>query len=119
MPAAVAAGPHGAVEGIWQTAPRDNGAYLSVRIEACITDPAAVCGTVVGSHNGAKAEFVGDPILVGMKPSGHDAWDGGEIIRPGRGTRYASKLRLIDEGLEVSGCVAAGLFCGAQIWTRP
>ncbi|MEO1456762.1 MAG: DUF2147 domain-containing protein, partial [Pseudomonadota bacterium] len=43
---------------------------------------------------------------------------GGEIIRPGDGDRYSSKLRLVGEGLEVKGCVAAGLICQAQIWTR-
>lgn len=114
-----AGGERDGLDGVWQTAPHDNGAFLSVRIGPCQLDPSSVCGTVVGSHNGAREEFVGDPILVGMKPAGDNAWDGGEIIRPGKGTRYTSSLRLVDNGLEVKGCVAGGLFCGAQIWTRP
>lgn len=116
---AALSGERSGLGGVWQTQPRDDGAFLSVQIGPCDMDPGVVCGTVVGSHNGARTEFVGDRILVGMRPAGNGAWDGGEIIRPGRGTRYASSLRLIDGGLEVKGCVAGGLFCGAQVWTRP
>lgn len=107
------------IEGVWRTEPRASGAFISVRIEPCAYAPEKRCGTVIGSHNGAPSDIVGDPILNGMEHRGGNRWGGGEIIRPGRGTRYSSELELTGEGLRVKGCVAGGLFCGAQIWTRP
>ncbi|MEM9783568.1 MAG: DUF2147 domain-containing protein [Pseudomonadota bacterium] len=106
------------IDGIWKTEPRDDGSYVSVRIEPCSMEVEARCGTVVEAHGGAKTEIIGDPILAGMEFEGGNQWGGGEIIRPGRGTRYSSKLRLTTDGLEVSGCVAGGLFCGSTLWRR-
>ncbi|MEO1469691.1 MAG: DUF2147 domain-containing protein [Pseudomonadota bacterium] len=114
---AAASGPE-SIDGVWQTAPRDNGSYVSVRIAPCPADAEARCGTVIGTHGGARAEILGDPILEGMRFQGDGRWGGGEIIRPGRGDRYNSKLKLTEEGLEVRGCVAGGLFCGGTLWTR-
>ncbi|MGF1551800.1 MAG: DUF2147 domain-containing protein [Paracoccaceae bacterium] len=107
------------VDGLWRTEPRASGAFISVRIAPCPDAPDKRCGVVVGSHNGAPAEIVGDPIIEGMEPRGTNRWGGGEIIRPGRGTRYASEMELVGDALRVKGCAVAGLFCGAQVWTRP
>ncbi|MEM6971870.1 MAG: DUF2147 domain-containing protein [Pseudomonadota bacterium] len=107
-----------AIDGVWKTAPRDDGSYVTVRIEPCMGDSGSRCGTVIDAHGGAKSDIIGDPILDNMTFEGANRWGGGEIIRPGRGTRYRSKLKLTAEGLEVSGCVAGGLFCGSTLWTR-
>ncbi|MEM6487384.1 MAG: DUF2147 domain-containing protein [Pseudomonadota bacterium] len=116
--AGAAVGDIHAIDGVWITSPRDNGSYVTVRIAPCSDDPIKRCGTVIDTHNGARADIVGDPILRDMAFEGEGRWGGGEIIRPGRGTRYRSYLQLTEKGLEVKGCVAGGLFCGGTLWTR-
>ena len=60
---------------------------------------------------------VGLPLLVGFRPAGTNAWDGGTIYDPEGGKVYKSKMQL--EGadtLKVDGCVL--FFCETQTWTR-
>ncbi|MEM7497241.1 MAG: DUF2147 domain-containing protein [Pseudomonadota bacterium] len=113
-----AAGAPADVNGIWYTEKRDNGAFISVRIVPCLTDSAKRCGIVAGAHGGARPDIVGEPILRNMERRGDGHWTGGEILRPGKDEAYRSEIKLIDEGLEVKGCVAGGLICRSQIWTR-
>lgn len=107
-----------AVDGIWKTEPRDNGAYLEVRIGPCEDDATARCGVVHAARAGARPDIVGEPILRDMQPDGEGHWTRGEIIRPGEGTAYRSEMTLEDDVLVVKGCAVAGLFCGSQVWER-
>lgn len=108
-----------AADGLWRTEPRPNGGYLVVRIGPCDEVPEQRCGTVAGARAGARPDIVGEPILRGMKRLGPSDWADGEIIRPGEGTVYRSRMRLADEdSLEVRGCALGGLVCGRQVWTR-
>ncbi|MEM1382180.1 MAG: DUF2147 domain-containing protein [Pseudomonadota bacterium] len=107
------------VDGVWRTEPRDNGAFITVRIAPCSAKPLLRCGVVAGAYAGARPDIVGEPILRDMAKNGERFWTGGEIIRPGRGDVYSSRLRLLEDGsLRVEGCVAAGLICQGQIWMR-
>ncbi|MEO0959210.1 MAG: DUF2147 domain-containing protein [Pseudomonadota bacterium] len=106
------------VTGIWFTEKRDNGAFISVRISPCRFDREKRCGTVAGAHGGARPDIVGEPILRNMERRDDGRWAGGEILRPGKDEAYSSEIRIVDGGLEVKGCVAAGLICQSQLWTR-
>ncbi|MEL6574489.1 MAG: DUF2147 domain-containing protein [Pseudomonadota bacterium] len=106
------------VTGIWFTEKRDNGAFISVRISPCLSDREKRCGTVAGAHGGARPDIVGEPILRNMERHEPGHWTGGEILRPGKDEAYRSEIKLVDGGLEVKGCVAAGLICQSQLWTR-
>lgn len=106
------------VTGIWFTEKRDNGAFISVRISPCRFDREKRCGTVAGAHGGARPDIVGEPILRNMERRDDGRWAGGEILRPGKDEAYRSEIRIVDGGLEVKGCVAAGLICQSQLWTR-
>lgn len=106
------------VEGVWRTAPRDNGAYIDIEIRPCAGEPANLCGIVVAAYNGAHPDVVGKPIIHDMAPAGPNRWADGEIVRPRRGTKYSSKMALRGNVLQVSGCVVGGLICRSQDWIR-
>ncbi|MEM9762617.1 MAG: DUF2147 domain-containing protein [Pseudomonadota bacterium] len=106
------------VTGVWFTEKRDNGAFISVRISPCLSNREKRCGTVAGAHGGARPDIVGEPILRNMKRREPGHWTGGEILRPGKDEAYRSEIKLVEGGLEVKGCVAAGLICQSQLWTR-
>jgi uncharacterized protein (DUF2147 family) len=105
------------VSGVWATEPRDNGAYITVRISPCREDAAMRCGVIVGAHAGARPDIVGETILRGLEQQEDGSWAGGEIIRPGKGTAYRSALKRVEEGLEVTGCGVGGLVCRSQLWS--
>ena len=108
----------GDVSGLWRTEPKENGAYITVRIGPCPHAAEERCGWVQGVYGGARPDIVGDEILRGMEPVGKGRWDRGEIVRPGRGDVYRSRMELAGDELRVEGCVVGGLFCGGQTWTR-
>ncbi len=107
-----------AVDGVWRTEPKDNGAYIEVLIGPCANDPRMRCGVIHAARAGARPDIVGEPILRAMEPEGGTHWTSGEIIRPGEGTVYQSEMTLEDGVLVVRGCALGGLFCGSQIWER-
>ncbi|MEM9099688.1 MAG: DUF2147 domain-containing protein [Pseudomonadota bacterium] len=107
------------VSGVWLTEPRSNGAYISVQIFPCQINPEQRCGKVVGAHGGARPDLIGEPILRGLMRNEEDGWTDGKIISPKSGDEYHSNIRLVDaDTLEVEGCVAGGLICSGQEWTR-
>jgi uncharacterized protein (DUF2147 family) len=82
-----------------------------ISIQSC---GAALCGTVLTSSTAAHR---GMTILRQMKPAGDDRWVG-TILDPRTGSIYHSKMTLEGNRLRVQGCVAGGLICGGQSWTR-
>lgn len=61
---------------------------------------------------------LGIPILINMKPSGADKWEG-EIYNAQNGKMYQASVSLESEkALKVRGCVLGGLFCGGETWSR-
>ncbi|MCV6602310.1 MAG: DUF2147 domain-containing protein [Cohaesibacter sp.] len=105
------------VFGNWKTQPGDTGAYAHVKIGPCGSN---ICGTitkVVGKKTG-KASPVGKLIIKNMKAKGSGSYGGGTIWAPDKDKTYSSKMSLKGKTLSVSGCVAGGLLCRSQKWTR-
>ncbi|MEP2534084.1 DUF2147 domain-containing protein [Shimia sp.] len=108
------------VEGTWKTAPGDSGGYLHVVIATC---GAALCGTIAqaiaadGSNTGTY-EHLGKKMIWDMKADGGGAYSGGKIWAPDSDKTYKSKMKLSGSKLNVKGCVAGGLICRGQDWTR-
>ena len=61
--------------------------------------------------------LVGVAILIGMKPTGDDRWEG-SVYNPRDGKIYSSKIAMLPSGkLEIKGCMM-GILCGGENWTR-
>lgn len=114
--AMLAAGPALAdpVFGNWKSQPGDGGAYIHVKISAC---GSKVCGKIT-KVVGKKSNVVGRSIIKNMKINGGGSYSGGTIWAPDKDKTYASKMELSGNKLKVSGCVAGGLICRGQTWTR-
>jgi uncharacterized protein (DUF2147 family) len=97
-----------------------------VRIAPC---GAALCGTVVWQKAPGKDEknpdaakrnrnIVGIQMIFGMKPSGGAEWTG-QLYNFQDGKTYTGKMTLAGpNALSLSGCIAGGLICRAQTWSR-
>ena len=102
--------------GVWTSEKNDEGKWITVTIAPC---GSLVCGVISNVHGGADPSGVGKPIIKGMQKYGENRWDDGEIYAPDDKEWYDSKMELIsDNQLSVSGCVAFGLICRSQTWTR-
>jgi len=102
--------------GLWASEKNDEGKWISVNIAPCGSQ---MCGVIASVHGGADPSGIGKPIIKGMNKYGETKWDDGEIYAPDDKEWYDSKMELLsDNQLSVSGCVAFGLICRAQTWTR-
>lgn len=111
--AALAADP---IEGVWQTQP-DEGSVALVQIAPC---GGAYCGTIVQTFRGSeeyRSPNIGKQIVIGMTPSG-DGKYAGKVLRPADNKVYNGKALVSDGSMKLSGCVAGGLICKSQTWTR-
>ncbi len=104
------------INGTWQTATSDTGAYLHVEIGACDSDATQICGTITAAFAGATAENIGKPIIWDMQARGDNRWRRGQIWAPDDDKTYRANMTLNGDSLEVEGCVA--VFCRGQVWTR-
>ena len=104
------------VEGIWQTQP-DDGAYAHVQVAPC---GPAYCGTIIKSFN-AQGEYkspnVGKQLIRNMAPKGGGKYEG-QVWRPSNNKVYSGKLTLSGNSLKMQGCIAGGLLCSSQNWSR-
>jgi uncharacterized protein (DUF2147 family) len=98
---------------------------------------AALCGTITGlkqpngddgrpktdKHNPDASKrnrpVVGTMIVLNMTPSGTpDKWNG-QVYNPEDGKTYSGSITLKGaNALDLQGCVAGGLICKTQTWTR-
>ena len=61
---------------------------------------------------------LGMPILLGMAPTKPNLWEG-EIYNSNNGKTYDAKISMLnDNTLKLEGCVAWGVLCGGENWTR-
>jgi uncharacterized protein (DUF2147 family) len=115
--------------GTWLTGDKKG----KIRITNC---SGALCGTLVWvqepidpatnqpktDKNNADASkrsrpLVGIPIVLNMKPSGGDKWDG-EVYNAEDGKTYTGSFTMTGANTaELKGCVAV-VFCKGQTWTR-
>lgn len=109
------------VDGLWKTQPGDTGGYLHVSIAPC---GSAICGTIdtafdADGNEQLNYENLGKQIIWDMVPEGNGSYDDGKIWAPDRNKTYSSKMSLDGQNkLTVKGCVAGGLVCRGQTWTR-
>jgi uncharacterized protein (DUF2147 family) len=65
-----------------------------------------------------KRSIMGMSILIGMKPSGPSKWSG-QIYNADDGKTYIAHVTAKDNGtLDVTGCIAGGMLCGGETWTK-
>ncbi|WP_171128010.1 MULTISPECIES: DUF2147 domain-containing protein [unclassified Ruegeria] len=109
------------VDGLWKTEPGETGGYLHVSISEC---GSAICGTIdsaFSADGNQNLEYanLGKQIIWDMVPEGDGSYDSGKIWDPESDKTYKSKMSLDGQNeLTVKGCVAGGLVCRGQTWTR-
>lgn len=103
-------------EGMWQTQ-EDDGAYAHVTMAPC---GAAFCGQITKTFkDGAEYQSpnLGKQIVIDMVPGGDGSY-AGQVWRPSNNKIYTGKMAISGNSMKLSGCVAGGLFCKSQNWTR-
>ena len=108
--------------GVWKTQTNDEGSYLYVEIKPC---DESLCGYIIEAYRKGDEKIhdypnAGKRMLWSMKEKATGSWASGKIWAPDTNKTYRSKMSLQEGGssLKVSGCVAGGLFCRSQKWTR-
>ncbi len=113
--AAFAADP---VEGMWQTAPDDNGNFGHIEVAPC---GPAFCGTLVKAFDGSGAQIesdnIGKQIVWDMMATGDGNYEDGKVWSPDRDKTYNSYMILSGDSLTVKGCVF-GICRDGGIWSR-
>jgi len=93
------------VEGMWKTAPDDNGNWGYIQVAPCADK---ICGTLVKSFNPDGSVYdspnIGKLIIWDMVPNGEGAYKG-QIWSPDADKVYKSKMTLAGDKLAVEGCV--------------
>ena len=106
--------------GVWLTADRS----AKIRVEHCpdgywgSIDWERVPGTDSKNPDPSKRgrPLLGTPILIAMKPSEPNKWDG-KVYNPKEGSYYDVSIILDDPNkLRLQGCML--IFCGGETWTR-
>lgn len=106
------------VEGIWQTAPDDNGNFGHIEVKPC---GPAFCGTLITAFDGSGAQIespnVGRQIIWDMMAQGDGTYEDGQVWSPDRDKTYNSRMILAGDGLSVKGCVF-GICRDGGTWNR-
>ena len=106
------------VEGLWKTQV-DDGAFAYVVVAQCGT---ALCGVISRTFNDSgeyKSPNIGKNLVWDMHPKKNPGkYGGGKIWQPSTDKIFMSKMTLKGNVLKVAGCVAGGLICKKQTWTR-
>jgi uncharacterized protein (DUF2147 family) len=86
-------------------------------LEADATEKNPKCDKCSGALK--DQPIIGMTILTGLKKDG-DEYNGGQILDPGNGKLYSSKLSVIEKNtkLNVRGYIGAPLFGRTQTWLR-
>ncbi len=104
------------ITGSWKSEKNDEGKQISVEIYNCGEQ---ICGKITDVHNSDNTSIIGTEIIEGMKKKSDTKYSGGKIYAPDTEKWYKSKIKVQDaDTLKVSGCVAGGLICRGQVWTR-
>lgn len=104
------------VEGTWKTEV-DDGSYAHIKMKMC---GAKVCGTIYRTFN-SDGEYEspnkGRTLVREMTPQGEGYYTG-KVWRPSNDKIYIGKIQMNGNTLKLKGCVAGGLLCSSQTWTR-
>jgi uncharacterized protein (DUF2147 family) len=104
------------LEGVWQTQ-EDDGAYAHVTIAPC---GAAFCGVISKAFkDGGEYDSpnLGKQIVIDMVAQGDGTYDG-QVWRPSNDKIYVGGIELEGDSMKLAGCVAGGLICKKQTWSR-
>ncbi|SLN49819.1 hypothetical protein ROJ8625_02456 [Roseivivax jejudonensis] len=113
MAGAAAADP---VEGIWQTQV-DDGSYAHVAMVPCGDKLCGVIQRTFDSSGEYDSPNKGKTLVINMVPQGGGKYEG-RVWRPSNDKIYLGKMDLAGNSLKLSGCVAGGLLCSSQTWSR-
>jgi len=105
------------VWGLWQTEV-DDGSYAIVDMKGCNGDK--TCGWIARTYDSSgeyQSPNLGKVMVINMMPAGNGRYEG-NVWRPSNDKTYIGKMELHGDTLTLKGCVAGGLFCAAQTWTR-
>jgi uncharacterized protein (DUF2147 family) len=103
--------------GWWKTQV-DDGAYAHVEIKRC--GDGMVCGWIRRTFDDTgeyQSENIGKPIVINMAPQGNGSYRG-QVWRPSNDKIYVGKMEIEGAQMDLKGCVAGGLLCASQNWTR-
>ncbi|UWQ21119.1 DUF2147 domain-containing protein [Jannaschia sp. W003] len=104
------------IEGTWQTEV-DDGSYALVNVVPC---GAGFCGVIARTFNSAgeyESPNKGRQIIREMVAQGGGRYEG-QVWRPSNDKVYVGKVDLSGNSMALRGCVAGGLLCARQNWTR-
>ena len=102
--------------GTWKTEV-DDGSYAHIAMSPC---GAKICGTIAKTFNSDgeyKSPNIGKKLVIDMEAKGGGAYEG-EVWRPSNNKIYIGKMQLNGNKIKLKGCVAGGLLCSSQNWTR-
>lgn len=102
--------------GMWKTT-LDDGAYAHVKMSKCGPN---VCGKIARTFNDTgeyASPNIGKTLVIDMKPGGSGKY-AGKVWRPSNDKIYIGKMVVKGNSLKLSGCVAGGLICSKQSWSR-
>ncbi len=104
------------IEGVWQTEV-DDGTYALVTIAPC---GSAFCGTITRTFD-ASGEYEspnkGRQIVREMVAQGGGSYEG-RVWRPSNDKVYLGRIQIEGTSMALRGCVAGGLICARQNWTK-
>lgn len=104
------------ITGKWLSEENKEGKQITVEIYNCGEQ---ICGKITEVHNSDNTSIIGVEIIEGMDKKNDTKYAGGRIFAPDTEKWYKSKIKVKDDNtLKVSGCVAGGIICRGQIWTR-
>lgn len=104
-------------DGMWKTE-TDDGAYAYVEMGPC--SGGKTCGWIRRTFDAGgeyQSENIGKVLVINMENKGGGSYKG-SVWRPSNDKIYIGKMELTGNTLSLSGCVAGGLLCKAQTWTR-
>jgi len=105
------------LEGMWRTAPDDNGNTGLIQVAPC---GSMLCGTLTVAFDGTGAQMespdIGRQIISETVNDGGGNYSG-KVYSPDRDRIYNSRLVLAGDTISVSGCVL-GICRDGGTWTR-
>ncbi len=104
------------LEGIWQTEV-DDGSYAYVTIEPCAENYCGYISRTFNTEGEYQSDNIGKMMVIDMHPDGSGKYKG-SVWRPSNDKIYIGKIDLDGDTVRLRGCVAGGLICASQTWTR-
>jgi uncharacterized protein (DUF2147 family) len=104
------------VLGLWKTQV-DDGAYAYIDMQPC---GAKICGKIARTFDASgevKSPNIGKTLVIDMEATGNGTY-AGKVWRPSNDKIYIAKIALDGASLALRGCVAGGLICSKQSWSR-